>query len=139
MSWDKFVENASYHVGVCLDWMEANAETLTSIVIVLAVLVFIGILVFQPTQPHIIEGVLLDRQYETSRTSTGFGTSADGKPVTTTSYEGERWVFILRTSEGIATYSVSPRIYYSEQYQLNERIQLPCARGEWIHIISCEE
>lgn len=103
------------------------------------VLSFIIVLIAQPTSPYTVTGTLVDKQYEGPKSSTGVGTTSDGKFVTTSSSEPEKWFFIIRRSDGeIQSWRVNAERYYHTEYQINQPIVMLCEKGNWVSIINCE-
>lgn len=48
-----------------------------------------------------VDGVVVDREYIPSRTSTGSGVSSDGKPVVVTTHESEKWMLLLEVEDKV--------------------------------------
>jgi hypothetical protein len=106
----------------------------------LLVIVFLLVLFLQPVSRIAISGYLVGKEYSPAHTETGTGVGVDSNGntivTTTTSSEGDKWKIVLVVDGKYKTYDVSPQVYYSLQERSN--VTIDCARGNWIHIVSCD-
>jgi len=98
------------------------------IISILIVTFFMGMMMYliTPGQPVIVTGEVVDKMYQASTRTTGTGVGGDGKFIVVSGGNPEKWTVVLKTSEGVKPYIVSPDIYYN--VEIGSGVSLECQK-----------
>jgi hypothetical protein len=109
------------------DFMSATEKVIITITILVFSIILLVIIDGLASRHQDIKGIVIDKHYESERSSSGVGVGAKGEAVVITQHESEKFILIVKAGDKIHTVKTTSENYY--KYSIGDQVKYKQWKG----------